>query len=161
MQSELLGALRSRELEIRIRWAALLRAEPVRSPLGHPEALTHLIDWTLAQIFRTLATGEFRDPAVRNRSHPSYRSLCACGRNPLLAYFDSAGQALREALVLVQAATPLLDPIERDASLDELNQVLGKIAWMEVEAFCGVCQHRHEARDCAQCPSLSAAEASS
>lgn len=49
---------------------------------------------------------------------------------------------MREALILIQAATPNLDPVERDASLEELNLLLEYISRREIEAFCGVCQHR-------------------
>ena len=120
----------------------LLRVEPVLTPLGHPDTLAHLIDWTLSEIFRDLTTGASRRHSALGHIGAPNRSLCVCGRNPLLAYFDAAEQALREALILVQVSLPFLDPIERDASLDELNLVLGHVARREIEAFCGVCQHR-------------------
>lgn len=151
MQSELLGALRARQPEIRARWAALLHIEPVNTPLAHPEALTHLIDWTLEEIFRGLATGGPRRRTAHGHASTPYRSLCACGKNPLLTYFDAAGQALREALVLAQTALSTLDPVERDASLEELNLVLSQVARHEIEAFCGVCQHRQKEGN-ASCP---------
>ena len=152
MQSNLLGALRARQPELRARWAELLRVEPVNTPLAHPDALAHLIDWTLTEIFKILATGapHHRLDDVHASTHCS--SLCACGRNPLLAYFDAAGQALREALVWAQATSPDLDPIERDISLQELNRVLGHVARREIEAFCGVCQYRLHSADSTPCP---------
>ena len=145
MQAELLGALRARQTEIRTRWADLLRVEPVNTPLAYPEALSHLINWTMDEIFRMLVTGRSR--SSDHDIGASIRTLCACGRNPLLTYFDAAGQALREALILVQSTTPLLDPIERDASLEELNRVLHAVARHEIEAFCGICQHRAKSED--------------
>jgi hypothetical protein len=151
MQSELLDALRARAPEIRARWAELLRVEPVNTPLAHPEALAHLIDWTIEDIFQGLA-------AVGPTRHgsqvllPSSRPECPCGRNPLLAYFHAAEQVMREALVLVQSEIPHLDPLERDASLLELNLVLRNVARREIETFCGVCQHRRETLH-ATCPS--------
>src|SRR4051812_40968829 len=114
MQSELLSALRARHFEIRSRWAELLRVEPVHTPLGHPEALAHLIDWTLEDIFRALSTGGPRRRLAESHASTPNRSLCPCGRNPLLSYFDAADQSLREALINVQANSPALDPIERD-----------------------------------------------
>ena len=144
MQSDLLGALRARQPDIRARWAALLHVEPVNTPLAHPGALTHLIDWTLDEILRGLATGGTRRRASAGHASTPYRSLCACGRNPLLTYFDAAGQAVREALVLAQSTLPAIDPIERDASLEELNLILAQVARHEIEAFCGVCQHRQK-----------------
>ena len=141
MQTELLGALRARQMEIRDRWAELLRVEPVNTPLAYPEALAHLIEWTMAEIFRDLTSGRRSHSPDHHAGAPN-RGLCACGRNPLLAYFDAADQAWREALILAQSTSPLLDPIERDASLEELNLVLHDVARHEIEAFCGVCQHR-------------------
>ncbi len=114
MQAELLAALRARRVEIRARWAELLRVEPVNTPLAQPDALAHLIDWTLEEIFRGLLH------ATPRRRHSNvvqghFRPECPCGRNPLLAYFAIAEQALQEALILVQASLPHLDPLERDA----------------------------------------------
>jgi hypothetical protein len=156
MQSDLLGALRARQPEIRARWAELLRVEPVSTPLAHPGALAHLIDWTLAEIFRGLATGGPRRRLAHGHVSTPNRSLCACGKNPLLAYFDAAGQAVREALVLVQATLPSLDPIERDTSLEELNLVLAQVSRHEIEAFCGVCQHRLKRDEAPGCPNVPA-----
>ena len=141
MQPELLGALRARQMDIRARWTELLQVEPVNTPLAHPEALAHLIEWTMADIFRDLTNGR-RLRLAEHDTGTSNRALCACGRNPLLAYFDAASQAWHEALVLAQSTDPLLDPVERDASLEELNRVLHVVARHEIEAFCGVCQHR-------------------
>ena len=155
MQTGLLAELRAREAEIHGRWAELLRVEPVNTPLAHPDALSHLIDWTLAEIFRELATG----PRRRRNHHAAFtsnRSLCVCGRNPLLAYFDAAGQALREALIFAQATHAPLDPVERDASLDELNFILNEVARREIEAFCGVCQHRLKPHEHSECPAVPA-----
>lgn len=141
MEAELLAALRSRREEIRARWAELLRVEPVNTPLAHPDALAHLIDWTLEEIFRGLLHATPR----RRHGHGltgHFRPHCPCGRNPLLAYFAIAEQALQEALILVQAGLAHLDPIGRDSALEELNLVLRHVARREIETFCGVCQHR-------------------
>lgn len=151
MQSELLSALRARHLEIRSRWAELLRVEPVNTPLAHPEALAHLIDWTLEEIFHELATATARWHAD---SAGERRVECPCGRNPLLAYFSSAGQVLQEALILLQASMPTLDPLERDAALSELKLVLRSVANREIEAFCGVCQHRLQAAGLPPCTAV-------
>jgi hypothetical protein len=156
MQTGLLVELRAREAEIHGRWAELLRIEPVNTPLAHPDALAHLIDWTLAEIFRELATASRRRRTTHHHASTPNRSLCACGRNPLLAYFEAAGQALREALILAQATHPTLDPVERDASLEELNLILNDVARREIEAFCGVCQHRLKTNEQTHCPAVAA-----
>lgn len=141
MQESLVRALRDRRAKIRGRWDALLRAEPVLSPLGHPDALVHLINWTLDEIFAALS-----DPlmpchaSTQGTMQPT--AVCSCGRNPLLAFYAVAEQALHEGLVLAQAASAPLDPTVRDASLEELNAVLQRISRREIEAFCGVCQFR-------------------
>ncbi len=144
MQESLVNALRFRSPQIRERWATLLHAEPVTTPLANPHALVHLIDWTLNEIFQSLLSHSSRRRFNRRIAATTHGREC-CGRNPLLAYFAAGEQAMREALILVQVATPSLDPIERDASLEELNHVLHDVAQHEIEAFCGVCQHRCEA----------------
>ncbi|MEO5961188.1 MAG: hypothetical protein ABIZ49_02310 [Opitutaceae bacterium] len=143
MQEPLIGALRARRPKVHAQWAALLRAEPVVSPLGHPEALVHLIDWSLDEIFSALVSPLARHRAGGTRLDHDRQTVCPCGRNPLLVYFAAAEQAMHEALVLAQAASAPLDPLERDASFAELNLVLQQISRREIEAFCGVCQFRH------------------
>jgi hypothetical protein len=143
MQETLVRSLRSQLPQIRERWKALLHAEPVNTPLAYPDTLVHLLDWTLEEIFSGLTSLSSRRRIGRKPACPDYRPECGCGRNPLLTYFSAGEQAMREGLILAQAALPTLDPIERDASMDELNLVFRHIA------FCGVCQHRDEARRCA------------
>jgi hypothetical protein len=123
---------------MRARWEALLRAEPVTTPLGLPDTLVHLIDTTLEQILTMIETSDELPESTTGTQGPH----CPCGRNPLLAYFAAAKQATREGLILAQAASAPLDPAARDASLDELNAVLNLISRREIEAFCGVCQFR-------------------
>ena len=57
MQASLVRELSHRRGFLRARWEDLLRAEPVTSPLGLPDALVHLIDVTLEEIFAALADG--------------------------------------------------------------------------------------------------------
>jgi hypothetical protein len=90
-------------------------------------------------------------PSARRRGRHAkadYHPVCPCGRNPLLAYFAAGEQALREALILAQVAMSHLEPIERDASLLELNLALQFIARREIEAFCGICQFRSVEAGC-------------
>ena len=157
MQESLVSALRAQRLVLRGRWEALLRVEPVDTPLGNPDALVHLIDWTLDEVFKALTNPLARHRTTRTRLMGEEPSHCPCGRNPLRCYFAAGEQALQEALVLAQAEVVNLDPLERDASLDELNLVLRHIARREIEAFCGVCLHRDVPR-ATECHAGSGAE---
>ena len=145
MQASLLRELRCRRFSVRARWETLLRAEPVATPLGLPDALIHLIDSTLEEIFSTLEAGPNRSGACNHWQTTQETPVCPCGRNPFLAYFAAAEQSMREGLILAQAASAPLDPVERDASLDELNAALEEISRREIESFCGVCQFRRVA----------------
>ena len=142
MQDGLINAIRFRRGDIQSRWSDLLRADRANTPLGNPDALVHLLDWTLDEIFTALCKPASRRRLSRRPTPGGDTPFCPCGRNPLLHYFAAGEQALREALVLAQVSLPMLDPIERDASLEELNLVLRQIARREIEAFCGVCVHR-------------------
>ncbi|MBI4622511.1 MAG: hypothetical protein HY736_04715 [Verrucomicrobia bacterium] len=141
MQGTLVSALRAQRPQVHGRWEDLLRVERANTPLANPDALVHLIDWTLDEIFRTLE----HLPSRRRPLRPPAVAFCPCGRNPLLLYFAAGEQALQESLVLAQAAIAHLGPIERDVALTELNLVIHQIARREIEAFCGVCQHRADA----------------
>src|SRR5688500_16205066 len=143
MQASLLRELRSRRCSVRGRWETLLRAEPVTTPLGLPDTLVHLIDTTLDEIFVALDNPPKRPRTNARTVADSEPLICPCGRNPLLAYFTAAEQALREGLILAQATSGPLDPIERDRSLEELDTVLQQLSRREIEAFCGLCQFRH------------------
>lgn len=157
MQTELLTRLRERRARIHIQWEALLRAEPIVTPLGHPDALVHLIDWSLDEIFSALANP--LPPQLEDWSARASPCPCPCGRNPLLAYFQAGRQAVQEAMVLAQAAAAPLDPTERDSSMRELMQVVQQLAQREMEAFCGVCQFRETALTSALAPERSLAHA--
>ncbi len=146
MQEALVDALRAQRPRVRSQWEALLRGEPINSPLGHPDSLVHMLEWTLDEIFAGLANPLARHRIGRTRAGHEGPPHCPCGRNPLLAYFAAGEQAMHEALVLAQAgAAARLDPIERDAAFEELNLILQQIAHREIEAFCGVCQFRRAA----------------
>ena len=152
MQESLVRSLRSRLPDIRARWEALLHAEPVKTPLAYPESLVHLLDWTLEEIFHGLAALPVRRRLTRKPPALRDQPICPCGRNPLLTYFAAGEQAMREALVLVQAASSSLDPIERDAALTELDLVFQNLARREIESFCGVCQYASDRSTDAESP---------
>src|SRR5688572_4272688 len=104
MQDSLVCALRTQRTQIRERWATLLRVEPVGSPLGHPDSLVHLIDWTLDEIFAGVSNTLIESAPGGSRPSGENPAPCACGRNPLLTFFSAGEQAVREGLVLAQVA---------------------------------------------------------
>jgi len=140
MHDNLLRTLQGLRPTILERWEALLRAEPVTSPLANPDALVYLMGWTLDRFFSTL-----RGPSPgarlseRGSNKPSYieeSALCACKMNPLLAYFATAEQAL------IQTALPLLQPRERESMLSAVRLAMQAVAKREIDTFCAVCQRR-------------------
>ncbi len=142
MHDTLLRTLQGLRPTILERWEALLRAEPVSSPLANPDSLVYLMDWTLDRFLAIL-----RGPVARRRiaergsNKPEYieeRELCACKMNPLLAYFSTAEQAL------VQAILPTLQPREREAVLSSVRLAMQAVAKREIDTFCAVCQRRHD-----------------
>ena len=123
------------------RWEALLRAEPVTSPLANPDSLVYLMGWTLDRFFDAL-----RGPLSRRRVSDrlsgkseikNVRELCVCKMNPLLAYFATAEQAL------IQATLPILQPRERESALSAVSLAMHVVAKREIDTFCAVCQRRH------------------
>ncbi|MEY2881203.1 MAG: hypothetical protein RLZZ15_3583 [Verrucomicrobiota bacterium] len=140
MPDDFLRALIASRRDIHARWEILLRIERVNTPLANPDALVFLIGRTLDEVFAVLRVGG--DARASAAGGESARPGCACGRNPLLAYFAAGEQALAEGLVLAQAGMPALLPAPRDAAFAELHRVLRRITRREIEAFCGVCQFR-------------------
>lgn len=139
MDEPFLRALDMHRLTLRARWEALLRAEPVNSPLGNPNSLVHLMDWTLDRLF-----AEARRPRLRRQT--SRRGLglhCPGQRNPLLAYFATAERALVETLFVVGRELQHLDVYARKIGLEELKLHLAAIARCEIDPLCTVYQQAH------------------
>jgi hypothetical protein len=140
----LLQELRARLATIRQRWEILLRIEPVRSPLGHPDALVHYIPDALEMILSELGRMARRPvslPATKLRL-----SGCDCGNNPYLAFYGTGERVMVEALVLVQAGLLPHDRCESD--LAELVFTIRRRARLEIDSFCGICTHRNTAAKC-------------
>ena len=144
----MLHALESQRADLRARWEVLLRVEPVTTPLGQPEALKHMIDYSLTTLFSALHTQHAPKRHFRSiSSSAADRKLCPCGKNPLLAYFVAGEQAILEALVLAQTNVP--DCAEaRTAALEELKHTMAWVAYREIETFCALCQVRNQAPEC-------------
>lgn len=140
MQGLILAELQRRRFAIQSRWDTVLRTEPVTSPLANPDSLVHLIEPTIEAVLSALHAGERPSATSAARATPP---KCPCGRNPFLAFFAAGRQAMREGLVLSQAALAPLDPVQRDRSLTDLEEILDEISRREIEAFCGVCQFRN------------------
>lgn len=142
MEDRMLHALEAQRAETHQRWEALLRVEPVTTPLGRPDALKHMIDFTLATLYSCLRGAHAKRRNLRSVSAAvADGSLCPCGRNPLLAYFVAGEQALLETLILAQSSFP--DSAEtRALAVQELKQTMVNVALHEIETFCAVCQFR-------------------
>jgi len=145
MDENLVKRLRARRPAIRRAWEALLRAEPVATPLGHPDVLAHLINRTLNVVLGSLGTGARRHRYAQPSSYSAIRAICVCGRNPLLAYFLAGERALQEAVFQAWEEARDLPPETRDRAVAELYLVVNDIARREVESFCSLCQQRESA----------------
>jgi len=141
MHDSFLRALQTHKPQLRRRWEELLRAERVTSGMAHPDHLVYLMDWTLEQLLSELRQARFRRH-LDGRMKPSQRQACACGKNPLLAYFSACEQAVVEILFLAEGELSNLSSIERGASLEDLKRAIHEVARRDIEAFCAVCQSR-------------------
>lgn len=135
MQSEVFRVLETRRSQLRERWESRLRAERMSSPLANPDALIHLMDWTLDRVFAHLNSTEGRTETRQREAH------CACGLNPLLAFFAIAEAVLVEALQAEQARHRPKFARQCELELVLLKQAVAQVANREISAFCGVCQH--------------------
>lgn len=146
MEASVTGLLDRLRPLIKQRWEILLRAEPVVSPLATPDMLVFLMDATLDQLNAALHTRSVKNWLRHNQPMIApLQSQCACGINPLLAYYSTG----RTAVCAV--AGEKLGP-----ALAEVLLFYHGIAQKDIEALCGVCCHRGSA-DCAQAqPALAA-----
>jgi len=134
MQEAFIRTLSARRAQIRARWEAFLRIERVNTPLANPDTLIYLFDQTLDEVFAALRHPPARHSAVAPE-HPSEK-------NPLMAYFVAGEQALLEALILAQADSRELNPVERDADLAELKGVVRTIARRDIGSLEGLSRSR-------------------
>ena len=131
MNERSLRALLAHRHSLHLGWAARLRAAPVKSALGHPDTLVHLMDRTLDQLFL-----ELEKPASPRRRQPHLPAdFCRCGNNPMVAYFATASLALQTTLAQCADETP----ITRD-DVEAVNRTLTRIARREIMTFCALCQ---------------------
>jgi hypothetical protein len=135
MQADLISGLEARRTDLCARWEDLLRVERAESPLASPDILVHMFRLTLGELFGSLRAGTPPEP-------PAAGPDCPCGRNPLLTYFNAGRQAVREALILAQAARLPESAAARDTALAELEGAYSRIAHREIGSFCAVCQFR-------------------
>ncbi len=156
MRASTLHSLSQQRPALRLRWEALLRDEPVSSPLAHPDSLIHLMDWTLDNFFAELrhpstlpdeVSAAPRDARATAFASPDNSALCPCSHNPYLAYFATAECALVETLL------PLLSADSQTASLAAARAALQRIACAEISTFCAICQRRRDHGRCAASPS--------
>lgn len=129
MQPAIIRVLAERRPCLRRRWEAALRAGRVSSPLANPDTLVFMMDWTLDRVFAALENDG--GPA---RPGGDRQSLCPCGLNPLLAYF--------EALETVLLAELPPGPDETEPARSALRGAVARVADREIAAFCAVCQRR-------------------
>ncbi len=136
MQDGLVTSLNAHRASLRQRWEKKLRALPPSSALAEPDALVHLMDWTLDRFFAELVHPPRRQPRA------SADSECPCGLNPLLAYFVTAEDALLELLFSEEVTWLALDPPMREQELLHARDAMQRVASREIGAFCALCRHR-------------------
>lgn len=144
MTEDLLFCLRELRPALRERWVTLLRSAPAVSPLAHPDALIHMMDWTLDVFFQNLNTRLERNLAAVFAAAPNVSkdagvcagggAPCACGKNPFVVYFAAAECALLET------ALPLFGTSERIPQLGEIRSAMQIIANKEIRKFCTICR---------------------
>lgn len=142
MKKAYLEALQGRRADIKRKWEVLLRAAPMTTPLGHPDALVHLMDESLGQLFslyHSHATRRWlsRHPPAANRIGHD----CHCRLNPLINYFIAGQTALTFVAQAVPSADHRLNEVKAAACLDELILTFHFLAHREINAFCEVCQY--------------------
>jgi hypothetical protein len=140
MHESVVTALQTHRPALRHRWEKRLRALPPSSALATPDALVHLMDWTLDRFFKELSAGKARS-ARASREDP-----CPCGLNPLLAYFVAAEDALIETLFMDEALWPALPGSAREEAIAAVRHAIQKVGHSEISSFCALCRHKEAGR---------------
>lgn len=142
MRDEVRRALIAERGAIQARWEFLLRNRRATSPLGNPDALVFMMDWTLNELFAKL-----RDlPLRRTTEHGAEHEECPCGMNPLLHYFDTGELALTEAMNRIHEQIDGISALEQGEGMQALRSVFHRMRRREIETLCAVCQRRPHCR---------------
>lgn len=120
---------------LRSRWEQHLRSLPPSTAMATPDALVHLMDWTLQRIEAELC-------APHGNRNPHRDPICPCGLNPLTTYFITAENAAVETLFADSVGWVALPPPEREDILRRMRIAIQRVALREVEAFCAMCKQR-------------------
>ena len=132
MEESAISVLQQLRPLIKQRWETLLRCEPVVSPLANPDTLVFRMDQTLDQLVSALHTRSFR---AWLKHHPvlfmPLRDHGSCHVNPLLAYYASGDEALREVA-----------GVSLGTALPETLLLYHGLAQREIEALCEACCQR-------------------
>lgn len=132
MKARVIERLETRRPAIKKQWERLLRAEPVSSPLAKPDTLVFMMDDTVAQLVAALRSRSFKSWLRRSPVLIApLQARCACGLNPLLAYFATGERALLGVLGELDAESAHLVRLHFHA-----------LAQREIDALCGVCCER-------------------
>jgi len=141
VDSSLLACLQRFRPRIKARWASLLHAKLINTPLADPDVLVRMFGSTLDELFRRVRAMAGTHPFAPVPSQEAIRDSCACGCNPLLEYYPSCEQAV------LSASTECAGPTgegDKDATA-ELQAAIRTIAARDVASFCSLCQHRRPA----------------
>lgn len=115
------------------RWRERLRALPPSSALANPDLLAPLMAPALARVRQEAAGAPVGSPADL--------VACACGLNPLMAFYVTGECATMDVLWGHGEALLNLSPGERENVCRALNLAWRRVAADEIALFCSVCQH--------------------
>jgi hypothetical protein len=127
VRQRILCLLSTRKADLKRKWEARLRTQPVRTVMAEPAILSHLMEETLGQ----LASQLMRQAPRRSRRAGGLNALCRCGLNPLTAYFVTGELCVAE--LLAEASPP-----EESWRLF-LGEQWSLLAWRGIGALCGEC----------------------
>lgn len=144
MSPQVIELLRTRRDAIQQRWCALLRIEPVNTPLANPDILAHLVPESLDRMLALLAKAS-RAPASLQTARLTLPA-CDCGNNPYRAYYIAGEQALTEEFVLWETAQP--ERQRRESELAAVIFFIRRLAQADIDDFCGACSQHAKAPRC-------------
>jgi hypothetical protein len=133
--ADLIQFFRKCRAALRTRWEQHLRSLPPSTAMATPDALVHLMDWTLQRVEAELC-------APNGHRNPHRDPVCPCGLNPLTTYFITAENAAVETLFADTSGWVLMAPPEREEVLRRTRVAIQRVALREVEAFCAMCKQR-------------------
>jgi hypothetical protein len=136
----MLRMIRARRERILQSWEDLLRRRHVSSPLANPDIFVHDMPATFDAVLTRLEVCAQAGAGRALGDELPWPPSCPCGRNPFLAYYRTAEEALGAAVEHAQADLVQGSAATRQREREAVRDAVRGLGRRDIEGFAALCQ---------------------